>query len=273
MSTTKIEWCDCAWNPVTGCTKISAGCAHCYAETMAGRLKAMGVKGYENGFAVTLHPERLQEPLKWRKPSRVFVCSMGDLFHENVPFEFVHETWDVMKRTPHHQYMVLTKRPERMKEFVSLIYRMETLAYANGWWDHVWFGVTAENQEQADKRIPVLLQIPATVRFVSVEPMLTPVNLRPYLEWECIGCDTVNTGPICACGDHAYQRLDWVICGGESGPNRRPFENDWARDLRDQCFVAGVPFFFKQGRDASNRVVKMPSLDRRIWNQYPEITR
>ena len=176
MSKTRIEWTEHTWNPMSGCTKISDGCKNCYAEKMANRLKAMGVKGYENGFAVTLHPEKLREPLERKKPTMYFVCSMGDLFHEDVPFDYIDQIFSTMVLCPQHTFQVLTKRPDRMKKYLededrkfldiagknSCVYPLP----------NVWLGVTAENQEQADKRIPILLDTPAAVRFVSIEPML-----------------------------------------------------------------------------------------------------
>ena len=217
---TKIEWAvnpdgskGETWNPVTGCTPISEGCQNCYAKRMSKRLAGRcGYPAYDP-FQVTLHPDRLDEPLKWKKPRRVFVCSMGDFFHQDVPFEFIAQVWQTMNNAQQHIFMVLTKHPERMAKFISRL----------GWdiHDNVWLGVTAENQKRADERIPILLQIPAVVRFVSVEPMLEPVNLAN-------------------CG-----KIDWVICGGETGPGARPMHPDWVRNLRDQCQNAGVPFFFK----------------------------
>jgi len=226
---THIEWADEVWSPVTGCTKISPGCKHCYAERMAKRLR--GRFGYpkDEPFQVTLHPERLIGPKKWKKPRMVFVCSMGDLFHEDVPFDFIHQVFNVMAdcRGIGHTFLVLTKRPKRMLRF----FKSEDRLYIPP--KNVWLGVTAENQEQADKRIPILLQIPAKVRFVSVEPMLGPIDLLTdkyhWLEFDGI-----------------YPGLDWVICGGESGPVARPMNPDQARELRDQCKAAGVPFFMKQ---------------------------
>ena len=187
MSKSKIEWTESTWNPISGCTKISDGCKNCYAEKMANRLKAMGVKGYENGFAVTLHPEKLSEPLQRKKPTMFFVCSMGDLFHEDVPFEFIDRVFAIIALTPHLTYQILTKRPERMRQYferlkINNVYYLkvpwENLPVSKGYGDlfvanppfaNVWLGVTAENQEQADRRIPILLDTPAAVRFVSIE--------------------------------------------------------------------------------------------------------
>ena len=188
----KIEWTEKTWNPASGCTKISDGCKNCYAETMAKRLKAMGIKEYENGFAVTLHPSRLREPLERKKPTMYFVCSMGDLFHEDVPFEFVDRIWAVMAAASQHTFQILTKRPDRMNEYLKqqkysqnyVGIAMARIAGAEGKirdfsqpLTNVWLGTTAENQEQADKRIPILLDTPAALRFVSIEPMVGAINL------------------------------------------------------------------------------------------------
>jgi protein gp37 len=215
---------------------------------MAHRLQAMGVKGYENGFAVTLHPERLQEPLKWRKPSRVFVCSMGDLFHDDVPWNFQYKAFEMMLHAPRHTFVVLTKRAAVMQKAVTDIW----LHLGRNYPDvelplkNVIGMVTAENQEMVDVRIPVLLNTPFALRGVSVEPMLGPVDFgREYLRYKCGG-----KYPFRSLENKYRTRiihmLDWVICGGESGTNARPMHPDWARNLRDQCASAGVPFFFKQ---------------------------
>ena len=182
MSKTNIEWTGHTWNPLSGCTKVSDGCKNCYAEKMANRLQAMGAKGYENGFAVTLHPDKLDEPLRRKKPTIYFVCSMGDLFHEDVPFEFIRRVWIIMIEARQHTFQVLTKRPERMFEFLSThapVRAMTGETYGKDFLPkNIWLGVTAENQEQADKRIPILIDTPAAVRFVSIEPMLGEINLQ-----------------------------------------------------------------------------------------------
>lgn len=212
---TKIEWATDVWNPVTGCTKVSAGCKHCYAEMIAKRFWV------ERGFAdVRMHPERLEDPLHWRKPRRVFVNSMSDLFHPDVPGAFAYRIWEIMRVTPQHTYMILTKRPDRMLNLMH-----DTLP-------NVWLGVSVEDQEKANERIPLLLRTPAAVRFVSCEPLLGGVVLPMFLY------DISKNVEI--------GHLDWVICGGESGPGARPMHPDWARSLRDQCQAAGLPFFFKQ---------------------------
>ncbi len=255
---TKIEWCEETWNPIIGCSHVSPGCDNCYAERMAGRLANMQsltnygqvVKWKEsekysdypigtwNG-RTHLVESALEKPFHWKKPRTIFVCSMGDLFHESVPFEWIQEVWDVMASNPQHTFLVLTKRPERILPFFrymgsrckdagfdSVPSQSDDMLNYLYPIDNVWLGVTAENQQQADKRIPILLQIPAAKRFVSVEPMLGPVDL-----------DTI-TIPI--------ERLDWVIVGGETGTGARPMHPDWVRSIRDQCVSAGVPFFFKQ---------------------------
>ena len=229
MADTKIEWTDKTWNPVTGCTKISEGCQYCYAERMSKRLA--GRCGYDKDepFKVTFHPDKLDEPLRWKKPSMVFVCSMGDLFHEDVDDGFLCRVFDVMAVAEHHTFLILTKRPKRMMNFFDIT--------VYGKRDNLWLGVTAENQQRADERIPILLEIPAAKRFVSVEPMLGPGDItkyisRDYAKCRCMICDDNPT-------------LDWVICGGETGPKARPMHPNWVRSLSDQCQEAGTPFFFK----------------------------
>lgn len=236
--TTKIEWTQETWNPVTGCTKISPGCQHCYAERMAKRLA--GRYGYPKDEPFkpgVLHSDKLDEPLKWKKPRQVFVCSMGDLFHDAVPFQTIAEVFKVMRLAENHTFQVLTKRPQRMAEFIewmqaiSLVDGIVSFAEAH---QNIWFGITAENQEQADQRIPFLLQIPVAVKFVSVEPMLSEVDIEASLYKA--SCFPESEG----------WRLDWIIVGGESGPGARPMHPEWARSIRDQCRTAKVPFFFKQ---------------------------
>jgi protein gp37 len=223
---TKIEWADSVWNPVTGCTKVSEGCRNCYAERMATRLAGRAGYPVEHPFAVTLHPDRLNEPLRWRKPRRIFVCSMSDLFHPDVPDDFILTVWNRMACSAWHTYQVLTKRPERAVELLGPFFPLP----------HVWLGVSVEDQPTADERIPHLLRCPAAVRFVSYEPPLGPVDfLRPEAWW--LGRPTQAHG--------MHQGLDWAIAGGESGPKARPAHPDWFRSVRDQCQAAGVPFFFK----------------------------
>lgn len=256
MGATKIQWATRVWNPVTGCSPVSPGCDNCYAFRMAKRLA--GRCGYPKNepFRVTFHPERLDMPSRWRKPQRVFVNSMGDLFHEQVPFEWIEEVFQEIRLSAQHNeghsFMILTKRPERLLKNTS----WEDGDPSNGdyssgvvpmykllpWPKNLWLGVTCETQEQADKRIPLLLQIPAAVRFISVEPMLGLVVLPDeYLTGEYAPVDfggamTEQNGP----------KINWVICGGESGPGARPMHPDWVRSLHDQCQDASVPFYFKQ---------------------------
>ncbi|MDY6867463.1 MAG: phage Gp37/Gp68 family protein [Chloroflexota bacterium] len=283
----KIEWTEETWNPVTGCTKVSAGCQNCYAERMSRRLA--GRYGYPlapDHFNVTLHPDRLDQPEHWRKPRKVFVCSMGDLFHEDVPDDFIDQVfmriiWNgpaYLNQTeedpegtfwPGHIFQILTKRPERMQDVVERWHRM--LGNAGGplgnmqlWYQdeyghripHLWLGVTAENQDAADERIPWLFKTPAAIRFVSVEPMLGPVLLdNGVSSWlTCYGPDPLRYGEECCelfsvTGQH-FHGIDWVICGGETGPGARPMAWHWAESLHQQCLRAGVPFFFKHAGDA-----------------------
>jgi len=217
---TTIEWTEKTWNPVTGCTKVSQGCKNCYAERIAERF--WGERAFTD---VQCHPERLDQPLRWRKPCRVFVNSMSDLFHEAVPDEFIAQVLALAGDAPQHVYQVLTKRPERMRKILS-----EICAFGNCRPPaNLWLGVSIENQKTADDRIAVLLETPAAVRWVSAEPLLGAVDLN-----------NIRIGHVCLPG------IDWVVCGGESGPGARPMHPDWARALRDQCLSAGVPFFFKQ---------------------------
>lgn len=265
---TYIEWCQETWNPVTGCTPISEGCKNCYAKRMANRLA--GRYGYpkNNPFQVTFHPDRLNQPLRWKKPKRIFVCSMSDLFHKDVKKEWIDRIFHVMVRSPQHTYLLLTKRPERMRDYwmgeipihgAPKGYTVKKTGKTHSRiLDHIWCGTTAENQQAADERIPVLLQIPAAVRFVSIEPMLSNIDLKLY--------DYAKS-----CNSHSirHQFLNWVICGTESGPKRRPAKIEWIRDLKNQCIGEDVSFFLKQ-MEIDGKVVKMPELDGRIWNEYPE---
>jgi len=230
---TTIEWTESTWNPVTGCTRISPGCQHCYAERMSRRLRAMGQERYRNGFRVTTHPDVLDLPLSWRKPQVIFVNSMSDLFHEKVPAEFIQRIFAVMGQAEHHVFQILTKRADRLAELAGQL----------TWAPNIWMGVTVEMQAYAS-RIEQLRTVPAAVRFLSVEPLLGPIMDLPL------------------------DGIHWVIAGGESGPNARPMHLDWARAVRDQCRAAGVPFFFKQWggvrRKEAGRV-----LDGRTWDEYP----
>lgn len=207
----KIEWTDVTWNPVTGCNKVSPGCKHCYAETMAKRLKAMNVERYGNGFSLTIHPDQFDVPRQWRKPRRVFVCSMSDLFHEEVPASVIWCIFATMHQNPQHQFQLLTKRPRRMWEIVP----------GQDWAPNIWAGTSVEDERYLP-RVDWLRQVPAAVRFLSLEPLLGPLT-------------ALNLAGI-----------DWVIVGGESGPGARLMDPAWARELRDQCAEKQIPFFFKQ---------------------------
>lgn len=254
MSKSKIEWTDVVWNPVTGCTKVSAGCAHCYAERMSKRLA--GRCGYpkDEPFKVTSHPDKLEEPLKWKKPRGIFVNSMSDLFHDDVPDQFIDEVFAAMFEASHHIFMILTKRPDRMMKYLSpdnpryTARKIFDLTRGNaGKFDcdlhwplpNVWLGVSVENQTAADERIPLLLEAPTAVRFTSAEPLLGSLDLSLWLE-----ISRYEEGSAW-CRDTGSD-LDWIITGGESGPGARPMHPDWVEGLRDQCHAAGVPFFFKQ---------------------------
>lgn len=241
MKTTKIEWTDRTWNPVTGCTKISTGCAHCYAETMAKRLKAMGVEKYSNGFVPTMHEASLDEPQKWKTPHTVFVCSMADLFHESVPFEFIDQVMDTIRKTEQHRYQILTKRATRMAEYFS-----QRKVPPN-----VWLGVTVESRE-TKFRIDVLRKILAPIRFLSCEPLVEDLET---LDLSCI---------------------DWIIVGGESGVQARPMSPLWVQSIRQQAEEQNVAFFFKQwgtwGPDGVKRNKKANGklLDGNLVQNMPE---
>ena len=232
----KIEWTDATWNPVRGCTKVSPGCAHCYAETFAERFRGVPGHPYEQGFDLRLVPEKLAEPLGWKKPLRVFVNSMSDLFHEDVPRRFILEVFAVMACADRHTFQVLTKRPERMAEITSGMIEPDgkpPLPLEN-----VWLGTSVENQKFADERIPHLLRCPAAVRFLSCEPLLGPLDLTSIRELRAEGF----MRPL----DGRFNKLDWVIVGGESGHGARPCDIAWIRSIITQCRAAGVPCFVKQ---------------------------
>jgi len=250
---TKIEWTHrpgttgITWNPVTGCTPISEGCAHCYARRMAHRLQGrFGYPEAPHEFDVTLHPDKLNAPLRWRKPRTAFVVSMGDLFHEDVPFDWILTIWRAMFEAPRHTFLVLTKRAERMERFLNEwlppAWQLAFLEPYPGPLPNVWGLITAENQDRLNERVPYLLRCPFVVRGVSIEPMLGAIDISafyPPYDW----------GRFPDQGDgvtYPFDGLDWVIAGGESGPGARPMHPDWARGIRDQCQAAGVPFFFKQ---------------------------
>jgi protein gp37 len=227
-----IEWTDATWNPVTGCTKVSPGCAHCYIErTPAFRIA--GRRFVKGSTDVQIHKDRLDQPLRWRKPRRIFVNSLSDLFHDRVSFPFALRVFQTMQAARQHVFQVLTKRPVRMLEFMRWM-EAEFIESTDTWpLPNVWLGVSVENQHFADERIPLLLQTPAAVRFVSAEPLLTAVDLRFAL--------SVPTH-----SRWRTSRLDWVIVGGESGPGARPFNVEWARSIVAQCRDAAVPVFVKQ---------------------------
>lgn len=243
---TKIEWCDEVWNPVTGCSHAgSPGCDNCYAKRMANRLRGRCGYPQDNPFAVTVHRNRFDLPRRWKKPRRVFVNSMGDLFHEEVPHETITDIFRVMVSCPQHTFMVLTKRPKRMRSF--MFGRIPGIkGHGKPSFDllvNIWLGVTAENQEQADKRIPILLDVPAKVRFVSVEPMLGPVDIwrwLPQVDGDRVPFEIRKTMIA------PPRKIDWVICGAETGPGKRKMQLEWATTLMNQCRNAGVPFFFKK---------------------------
>lgn len=230
-----IEWTESTWNPVTGCTKISQGCKLCYAERMAERLQAMGQANYRNGFRLTLQPQMLELPLKWKRPQAVFVNSMSDLFHEGVPLEYIQRVFDVMRRASWHRFQVLTKRADRLAELDPSL----------DWPDNVWMGVSVESLDHVD-RIDNLRRTSAHVRFLSLEPLLGPL---PGLN---------------------LQGVDWVIVGGESGPGARPIEESWVLDIRDQCRKARVAFFFKQW-GGWNKKKTGRLLEGRTWDELPAV--
>ncbi len=228
-----IEWTDATWNPVTGCTKISPGCKNCYAERLAHRLQAMGTHRYRNAFKLTLQADQIELPLKWKQPRKIFVNSMSDLFHKDVPVEYIQKVFAVMQKARWHVFQILTKRADRVEKVVAQL----------PWPKNVWQGVSVENQAYVS-RIEHLRNVPAAVRFVSVEPLIGPIQGLPL------------------------EGIHWVIVGGESGPNRRPIKEEWVLEIKDQCLKAGTGFFFKQwgGRTpkAGGRV-----LQGRVWDEMP----
>jgi protein gp37 len=236
---TRIEWTDATWNPVTGCTKISPGCDHCYAERFSERFRGVPGHPFKLGFDLTLRPERIEQPLKWRKPMRIFVNSMSDLFHKGVPRHFIDDVFDTMEHASWHTFQVLTKRSSLMRDYINARYA-DRKAPA-----HIWLGVSVEDA-QRKSRIRHLQAAAATTRFLSVEPLLKPLG-------------TLN-----------LTKIDWVIVGGESGPRARRLEEIWVTDIRKQCESAGVAFFFKQWGGlrpkAGGRL-----LDGREWNEFPTV--
>lgn len=236
MSTkSSIEWTESTWNPLTGCTKVSPGCKHCYAERMALRLKAMGKPNYRDGFKLAIHEHVLDLPLHWKQPQMIFVNSMSDLFHEDVPKEFIQQVFQVMRQASWHTFQVLTKRSARLLEMDNEI----------DWPKNVWMGVSVENKDYS-QRIDHLRQVHAAIKFLSLEPLLGPLNVIDL------------TG------------IHWVIVGGESGPGARPIQTSWVLDLRDQCQKSNVPFFFKQWGGVNKKKAGR-ELDGRTWNELPQI--
>lgn len=288
MVKTKIERADVVWNPVRGCSRVSEGCVNCYAERMAARFSGPG-QPYE-GLAmmtpsgprwsgnVRLIEEQLEKPLHWSKPRRIFVNSMSDLFHEGLSFEDISRVFSVMKLAMSHQYLILTKRPDRMRQFihrlVDCVHWKDGLTVFHQCFSHVWLGVSVEDQRAAEERIPILLYTPAAVRFVSAEPLLGPVDLSNIdgRYHDALKGQRWEEGRLCS-----TPKLDWVICGGESGPGARPMHPVWARSIRDDCEHAGVPFYFKQWGEWDQswlRVGKKRAgclLDGREWKEFPAV--
>jgi protein gp37 len=270
---TGIEWTDATWNPVTGCTKVSQGCKHCYAERVFPRAYSKDrVLQHYHELSVPIErprvftdvrcqPERLDRPLHWRKPRRIFVNSMSDLFHADVPDEFIDQVFETMAHCPNHIFQILTKRPERMRDFLTHAHSQiprRSQGYSARW-SNVWLGVSVEDQGTADERIPLLLETPSAIRFLSCEPLIRAIDISAWLKDGAPSRSQVD-GP---CGMHYLRhgapQLDWIIAGGESGPGARPAHPDWFRSLRDQCSAAGVPFFFKQwGQWAPSNAEKKP---------------
>ncbi len=240
-TSSRIEWTEQTWNPIVGCTKVSAGCKHCYAETMAKRLQAMGTPGYEDGFALRMLPERLADPIKRKKPTVYFVNSMSDLFHDKVPDEYIDQVFEVILQTPQHSYQILTKRAARMARY----FRNRSVP------DNVWLGVSVENRKHGVPRIDHLRTVPARIRFLSVEPLLEDVGIL------------------------VLKDIHWVIVGGESGPKARPMKPEWADAVRIQCEQQDVAFFFKQwggwGADGKRRAKSKNGrlLHGRTWDEMP----
>jgi protein gp37 len=267
MGDTSISWATKVWNPVTGCAKVSQGCKNCYAATIAGRFWDVQYPPNSDGTPrkftdVRCHADRLEIPFRWKTPQRIFVNSMSDLFHKDVPDEFIRAVFSEMYRPENrkHIFMVLTKRPERMQAMIN---------YSPDLGDHIWLGVSVEDQKAADERIPYLLQTSAAVRFVSCEPLLGPVDLT-WINYQDVTLINSLNGwhgfPI----PHAEgdTKISWVIAGCESGPKARPMDLDWAISLKNQCIESGTPFFFKQSMNG-NKLIKEPVLDGHQWLEFP----
>lgn len=233
MAQSSIEWTEQTWNPVTGCTKISPGCKFCYAEKFAARLQSMGVENYRNGFKLTPHPHMIEKPLEWKKPSIIFVNSMSDLFHQDVPEDFIIAVFETMNKASWHQFQVLTKRPERVLEMNKKL----------RWTKNIWMGTSVENSDYTD-RIDILRKTSAKIKFLSLEPLL-------------------GTLP-----DMNLKKIDWVIVGGESGFKARPMKQEWVEGIQEQCLEAGVPFFFKQW-GGKNKKQTGRLLNGRTWDEMP----
>ena len=233
----KIEWTNASWNPIRGCTKVSEGCFNCYAEAFAERFRGVPGHPYEQGFDLRLIREKIEEPLKWRKPKKVFVCSMSDLFHEEVPIEFIRKVFNTMNRANRHIFQILTKRTDRLLKIHKKL----------DWTFNIWIGTSIELEKYA-YRANILSEIPATIRFLSLEPLLGPIK------------------------NLSLKKIDWVILGGESGSKSRPMELNWALSIKNLCVQNKIPFFFKQlGGRNSKRGGKDALLEGRIWHQYPKI--
>lgn len=234
MKTTKIEWTEATWNPTSGCTKISSGCKNCYAERMSKRLQAMGVEKYKDGFELRMHPDVLNEPYSWRNPRTVFVNSMSDLFHEDMPFEYIKQVFKVMNDNPIHTFQVLTKRAEILSQYADKL----------NWTKNIWMGVTVENQDNIS-RVEFLGKVKANVRFLSIEPLLSRI-------------ENLN-----------LENIDWVIVGGESGPGARRMDESWVIEIKEQCINQSTPFFFKQW-GGTNKKKNGRLLEGQIWDEMPE---
>lgn len=225
MATSKIEWTESTWNPITGCTKISSGCKNCYAERMANRLNLMGNPNYRNGFQLTLHDHALSYPLNWKKPQTIFVNSMSDLFHEDVPEHFIFSVFETIEKASWHKFQILTKRAARLNKLSQIL----------NWPTNLWMGVSVEDDSVVD-RIDFLRDVPAYIKFLSIEPLIGPLPI-------------IN-----------LENIDWVIVGGESGPKARPMKEEWVIDIKDQCKKQNIPFFFKQwggtNKKKSGRLLK-----------------
>jgi protein gp37 len=231
----KIEWTENTWNPVTGCTKISDGCDNCYAFRMAQRLQKMGNHKYKDGFKVTLHPDCLNDPINWKKPSRIFVNSMSDLFHKDVPLDYIKKVFDIMNTTPQHAYQILTKRADMLLQYADEL----------TWTDNIWQGITVENQKNVS-RIDYLRKIPAKIKFISFEPLIGDVGK----------VDLIN--------------IDWVIVGGESGWYARPMDINWVLSIKDQCEQQGILFYFKQWGGTNKKKTGRELLGQ-TWDDMPEM--